>query len=117
VLSYGAVTVRSLNVGNGGLFSIQNASLIVNLNLDNYGSLTLDKAAIHLLNGNTDNFSGATIQLLNGSYYKSDLGNFKNSGSFQVCSTCCLEINKGTLTNQSTGNFQGTGAVNLQWYH
>jgi hypothetical protein len=113
VLSYGAVTVRSLNVGNGGLFSIQNASLIINSNLDNYGSLTLDKAALHLLNGNTNNFPGSILQLLNGSYIQSDQGNFKNESTIQVCSTCCLQLSKGTLTNTSTASFQGTGGVNL----
>ena len=113
VLSYGAINIRSLNVGTGGLFSIQNASLIVNLNLDNYGSLTLDHAAVHQLNGNATNYSGATLRLLNGSYYQSELGNMRNEGSIEICSTCCMELNKGNVTNQSNASFQGEGGVNL----
>ncbi len=113
VLAYGAVTVRSLNVGSGGLFSIQNASLFVNLNLDNYGSLILDHAAIHQINGNFSIYPGATFQLTNGAYYQSLLGNLKNEGTVQLCATCCMELQKGNITNQSGASFLGNGAVNV----
>ena len=113
VLAYGAVTVRSLNIGTGGMFSIQNASLFVNLNLDNNGSLVIDHAAVHQINGNATNFAGASLQLINGAYYQSILGNFKNEGSVQLCSTCCFELQKGNITNQAGASFNGTGGINV----
>jgi hypothetical protein len=113
VLAYGAISVRSLNVGSGGLFSIQNASVFVNLNLDNYGSIVLDHAAINQLNGNMAVYTGATFQLTNGAYYKSLLGNLKNEGTVQICASCCMELQKGNITNQSSAKFLGDGAVNV----
>jgi hypothetical protein len=113
VLAYGAVTVRSLNVGIGGLFSIQNASVFVNLNLDNYGTIVLDHAALNQLNGNMTIYPGSTFQLTNGAYYKSLVGNIKNDGTIQLCASCCIELQKGNITNQSGATITGNGAVSI----
>ena len=113
VLSFGAVNIRSLNVGAGGIFSIKSASLVINLNYDNFGTTILDNAAIHQMNGNLNIYAGSVMQLTNSSYLQSLLGNLKNEGTIQLCPTCCLQLEKGNLTNQSGAVFQGNGAVNL----
>jgi hypothetical protein len=100
-------------VGSGGLFSIQNASVFVNLNMDNYGSMLLDNAALHQLNGNMNIHPSATLQFANGAFYKSLLGNIKNEGSIQMCVSCCIELQKGNITNQSGATITGNGALNL----
>lgn len=113
ILANGAVNIRNLNVGMGGLFRITSSVMIINLNMDIYGSLIVDHSTITILNGNLNNYSGSNIQILNGSKYHSLTGNIKNEGTFSVCPTCCVQLDKGNITNQNTAQFKGSGGINL----
>jgi hypothetical protein len=113
ILSYGSINIRSLNIGFGGFFLVNKASLSIGVSLENYGTFVLENSALHVKNGNITTYSGSMMQLTNNSYIQSLSGNLKNEGNIDLCSTCCIELLKGNVTNQSVAIFKGSGAVNV----
>lgn len=110
-LSNGSINIRSLRVNVGGIFEIYNSSLIISLNVDIYGLFKSSFSNITVISGNIEIFSTGSFILSDGSYITFQTGNFKNSGLTSICSSCCLNISSGNVTNEASGTFTGGGSV------
>lgn len=111
VLANGAVNIRNLYIGSGGSFSIYSSTLIVNVNMDIYGSFYAEFSNLTAMGGNIQVFPTGSFIIGDNSRLHFLNGNFRNEGYTSICADCCLSFDKGNVTNESTGTFTGGGTV------
>jgi hypothetical protein len=111
VLANGGVNIRNLYIGADGRFEINSSTLIVNVNMDIYGSFYAEFSNLTVMGGNIQVFPSGSFIIGNNSRLHFLNGNFRNEGFTSICSDCCLSFDKGNVTNESTGTFTGGGTV------
>lgn len=111
ILADGAISVNKLMVNTGGKFELTNTSLIVNSRILIKGTFTSINTNITVIGGNIQVYQGGQVFFGGSTNIFFHNGNYKNGGTTFVCNTCCLYLSQGNITNDSTGGFEGGGAV------
>jgi hypothetical protein len=111
VLANGNVNIKKLTILAGGNFQLQNSILVLNGNSDIYGILQTTNSTIHILTGNIQVFPGATAQLNSGTHIHFSNGNYRNEGTTNICSSCCISFDKGSVLNTAGSSMNGSGSL------
>ena len=110
LLSEGDIEVNKLIVDVDGLMYIHNSLLTLTATVDCFGSFEANFVNI-IITGNIDVSSSGSFVLTGSSKLYFITGNFDNSGYSSFCSTCCMQLGKGNITNHPGGTFDGSGSM------
>ncbi|XOV67374.1 MAG: T9SS type A sorting domain-containing protein [Fluviicola sp.] len=106
----GNVTTNKFIVNPTATVDLNNAILTTNSQVDIFGTVNIDGGYTLMNGGNVEVHPGGTLNLDNAGKLDVQGGNITNSGTIDLCGTCCITTN-GNWRNNSGGQVVGSGAA------
>jgi hypothetical protein len=106
---FSSSTLGTVVINNGSMILYTGAVVTTgNLQVQAGGTLTLDGAQLN--SGQTRVFAGGTLNLINAARYRCVTSNFRNNGTINISSDCCIATN-GNFQNNAGGVVNGNGVI------
>ena len=110
----GNVTVNKFGVNSGSIVDLNSAILTITARVEIYGIINIDGGYTLIAGGNVDVYAGGELNLQNGGKLDVQGGKITNSGTIDLCLTCCTTTS-GNWRNNSNGTVTGTGAARSEF--
>ena len=106
----GLGTFKRMDVDATSTVNIFAVPFTVTSRMEIYGTVNIDGGYLLMTSGNMTVHPGATMNTINSGKVDIDGGNISNSGTFNICATCCFTTS-GNWRNEVGGTVTGSGSA------